>query len=79
MTDTTVVKTIARVRALNASAAGNPRFKVTFTDGTSALTQTDAAVNYAIENSEYQGVPVEFTMTGAGRIRFANIVKQEKA
>lgn len=67
--------TIASLERLNASANGNPRFKVTFTNGESALTQSDASINYAIENPEYRDVPVEFTFTAAGRIKYAEPVK----
>jgi hypothetical protein len=77
--DTVVVKTIVRLERLNNSKDGNPRFKVHFDDGTSALTQTDAAVNYGLENPEYKDVLVKFTMTSAGRIRYAEVIDPKAA
>lgn len=62
------VKTIASLERMKLSANGNPRFRVTFTDGTVAQTQTDASVGYAIENPEYRDVPVKVSFTPAGRI-----------
>lgn len=34
---------------------GNPRFWVTFSDGTRFATANDASVGFVIENSEYRG------------------------
>lgn len=62
------VKTIDRVTRLGVSSYGNPRFRVHFTDGTTAETQTDASINYGIENTENIGVPVNVTYSRAGRI-----------
>ncbi len=62
------VLTIASLERMKLSVNGNPRFKVTFTDGTVAQTQTDASIGYAIENSEYRDVPVRVSFTPAGRI-----------
>jgi len=72
---TIVVKTISRVETLICSAAGNPRFRVHCTDGTAYTTQSDAAVNYGICNSELQDVPVELTLSPHGRIVYANPVQ----
>lgn len=69
------VLTIATLERLKLSVNGNPRFRVTFTDGTSAQTQTDASVGYSIENSEYRDVPVRVSFTPAGRIWNVEIVK----
>lgn len=60
--------TIAKIERLKLSTNGNPRFRVTFTNGLMAQTQTDGAVGYSIENPEYRGVPVLVTFTRAGRI-----------
>lgn len=62
---------IEHMERLNTSASGNPRFRVWFTDGTVADTQSDAALNYGIENREYQGVPLKVTFTRAGKISYA--------
>lgn len=74
-TETKIIKTITGVEALNASAIGNPQFKVMCTDGTSYRTKTDAAVNYKIQNSENHNVPVELTLTANGRIVYVNPIK----
>lgn len=65
---TQAVKTIASLERLKLSTNGNPRFLVTFTDGTTAQTQTDASIGYSIENPEYRDVPVKVFTTPAGRI-----------
>lgn len=54
---TSKVVTILSVKQQRASF----QFLVTFNDGTSALTKHGAQINFVIENSEYQGVPVEAT------------------
>ena len=68
--DTSIVKTIDYVERLNNSYYGNPRFKVHFTDGTSALTMSDVSVNYGLANATKWSGPVEVTMSRAGRIRY---------
>lgn len=55
------VKTIDYVERQRLSAAGNPRFRVFFTDGTSAFTKPDSMVNYIIENREHRNVPLIVT------------------
>lgn len=49
---------IAALKKLQ-NSGGNPVFEVTFTDGKVARTGKDSQVGYSIENSEYQGVPLE--------------------
>jgi hypothetical protein len=66
--ETTAVKTIASLERLKLSTNGNPRFRVTFTDGSVAQTQTDASIGYSLENSEFRDVPVRVSYTRAGRI-----------
>lgn len=39
----------------NATASGNPRYTVHFSDGTAANTKPDAALNWGIENPENWG------------------------
>jgi hypothetical protein len=68
MTNTKETLTIASLERLRLSSNGNPRFRVTFTDGRQADTQTDASVNYGLENRQYQGVPIEVTFSPNGRI-----------
>jgi len=62
------VKTIDYTERLPLSRAGNPRFKVHFTDGTSAITNPDSSVNYVIDNPSNQGVPLRVEFTPNGRI-----------
>lgn len=60
------------VTRLNNSVNGNPRFKVHFDDGSSAITQSDASVNYDVENLAHcrngHGYDVLVTFSRAGRI-----------
>ena len=50
------------------SVNGNPRFRIHFTDGSSAVSQSDAAFCYGLENRENFGVDVVVTFTKAGRV-----------
>ena len=53
------------------SVNGNPRWRVTFTDGTSALTMSDASVSYDIQNlTEPRNAAQTVTFTHSGRIRY---------
>lgn len=65
MRDTSEVLTIAKVER---ASTGNFAFQVTFTSGREARTEVGSQVAYKIENDEYQGVPVEVTFNGDGRI-----------
>jgi hypothetical protein len=47
---------IESIRSLRSSQYGNPRYEITFTDGTVAQTKSDASINYSITNPEFQGV-----------------------
>jgi hypothetical protein len=69
--DTEVVKTIESLKRANNSVNGNPSWIVTCTDGTVLRTQSDASVSYALDNPNFRNVPVRFTLTAAGRIRYA--------
>jgi hypothetical protein len=62
------VLTIEKLERLRLSANGNPRFRVTFTSGLVAQTQTDSSVGYSIENPEFRDRPVRVDFTRAGRI-----------
>jgi len=60
--------TIVGTRRLKLSAAGNPRIVLRLDDGTEAQTQDNGAINYAIENREWHGVPVILSLTKSGRV-----------
>lgn len=49
------VKRVLRLDRLQNSRNGNPRYKVTFTDGETAITKSDASCAFTIENSEMRG------------------------
>lgn len=51
---------------LNNSFNGNPRYRILFSDGTEAITQSDAMFNYAVPN--YRRYLVDVWFTRAGRI-----------
>lgn len=61
-------RTIASVERARNTADGNPRFDVTFTDGTTARTAPDSQVGHYAENSEWIGVPLEVRTNEAGEI-----------
>lgn len=67
-------QTIAALERMQNTANGNPRWRVAFTDGTSALTKTDADVAYGLGNTEFQGVPVIVTYEG-GQIVYVAVAK----
>lgn len=48
---------------------------VYFTDGTSAVTQSDASFAHSINNSEFRDVPLKVTYTKAGRISDIEVAK----
>lgn len=66
--ETTQVLTIKSVEYYSTSRSGNPRWRLTFTDGRKALTEADVQVGYGIENSEYRNGPVVVTFDPAGHI-----------
>jgi hypothetical protein len=59
---TTAEGTIARLDRRKASTNGNPRYRVTLVGQATIDTETDASVNYAIDNPEYRDVPVILTL-----------------
>lgn len=69
------VLTISSLERLKLSTNGNPRFRVTFTTGEVAQTQTDSSIAYELENSDFRDVPVKVSFTPAGRIWNVEIVK----
>jgi len=68
--------TIESIERLRRSANGNPRFRVTFTNGLVAQTATDSMVAYALDNSDYLGVPLTVTFTKSGRICDVSVIKE---
>lgn len=72
----TQTRTIEKLERLKLSVNGNPRFRVTFTDGSVAQTQTDSSVGYSIENPEYRDVPVVISFTRTGRIFGVDVARK---
>lgn len=75
----TEIKIIESLERLNNSQWGNPRYKVYFTDGTSAISHSDASVNYTLPNllsRENRSRPAVFTFTRAGRITHATMTEE---
>ena len=68
------VQTIATVEHAGTSNMGNPTYRVTFTDGVSALTVSNSGWAYEATNSDNHGVPLEVTWSGS-RIAFCKKVK----
>lgn len=66
--ETTAIKTITRAERLNNSVNGNPRYRLHFDDATTALTQSDSACAYELQNHAMIGGTFEFTLTRAGRV-----------
>lgn len=79
MSDYVLIKTIESLERLNCSVNGNPRYRITFTDGSSAVSQSDAGFCYSINNQEFRDVPVKVTFiknrnpNGDDRIRHIEI------
>lgn len=56
---------VSSLTRLNNSINGNPRYRVLFTDGSSAVTKSDAAFCYGIDNPEMRGeVIVKYSRGG---------------
>lgn len=63
------LRTIDQIDRLNSSSNGNPRYRITFTDGSSAITMSDAAFCYSIGNPGYRvASQVQVEWSRAGRI-----------
>lgn len=64
----TIIGTIAALMRMNSSRNGNPRWSVSFVEADSTPhvfpTQPDASCAYGLDNPEFTGVPVEFTIKG---------------
>jgi hypothetical protein len=61
---------IERVIRARSSVNGNPAWRVIFTDGTVARTQSDASIAYCAENRDQHGVPLTVVYTRAGLIAY---------
>jgi hypothetical protein len=68
-------KIIDSLERLNNDREGNPRWRVNFTDGTTANTAAGYQIGYSIDNSEFVGVPLELIYNGKGEITRAKPVK----
>lgn len=65
---TEYVKTIDHVTRIGLSGLGNPRFRLHFTDGTTATTKPNTSIAYGLPNSLWEGVPVRITANGRGEV-----------
>ncbi len=71
----TAIRRINYAERLTSSVNGNPRFRVHFMDTSSAVTSSDAAVSYHVDNLCRLGTAkVEVTFTRAGRISDMKLV-----
>ena len=64
---TATILTIERERS---SRNGNPRWRVTFDNGTSMRTEVDGSVGYGIENRENRAGPVDVWIDRRGNITY---------
>ena len=64
----TTTRQIDHLERMNSSRNGNPRFRIYFTDGSIAVTQSDAGFCSGLENRENFGVDVAVTFTRAGLV-----------
>jgi hypothetical protein len=65
--------TITHLERLHNSVNGNPRFRITFDDGSTHLLSSDASLGYCITNTEYRGA-LNVWLTKAGRVSYATPV-----
>ena len=68
MSDTLRNVRVVDTTRLNNSVNGNPRYIVTFDDGSEIITQSDAAISYGITNREYRDQPHDAELSRAGRL-----------
>lgn len=59
---------IAHAVRLQNSNSGNPRYRVTFDNGSTYETAADADCNYSVQNFVNSGEQVEFILGAQGRI-----------
>ena len=62
------IRQIATLEHLNPTVNANPRWRVNWTNGDDALTQSDASCAVGIGNPENLSVPLRVTLSRAGRI-----------
>lgn len=74
-TATPARKRIGKLDRMQNSRNGNPRWRVTFTDGTVAATEPDAMIAYALNNPEYRDVDVDVTFNGRGWITSVEVAR----
>ena len=65
--------TITHIERLNNSVNGNPRFEITFSDGSTHRTQSDASISYSITNKEFRG-PINVWLSKRRTIEYATPV-----
>lgn len=70
------IRQISWLERMNSSVNGNPKFRVHFTDDSSATTQSDAGFCYGLENRENFGVDVEVKFSRRGYIEDLRPVKK---
>jgi hypothetical protein len=71
------VAVIESLTRLQNSRNGNPRYRIHFQGGTTALTLTDTQLAYTIGHSENLGVPVLVKTTPAGRVYDVRPISEE--
>lgn len=72
---TTERKTIASYTRMPSSHDGNPRYRITFSDGTDAALAPNVAVAYEIGNPDMrEGCAVDVTYNGRGTIDYMRAV-----
>jgi hypothetical protein len=75
--DRTETKTIVGIDRMSSSRNGNPRYRLTFDDGTSAPLQPDSSIAYGINNPEYRSGPVRVTFNGRGHVTYVKTLKED--
>jgi hypothetical protein len=68
--------TIASMRRLQNTMAGNPRYEIAFTNGITLQTAPDSSIAYAIDGDTFQGVLLQLELNTAGQIASATISKE---
>jgi hypothetical protein len=75
--NTTRQLTIESIHRLRSSVKGNPAFRVVFTNGLVARTQSNASISYEVENPEFgNGVLLDVEFTPAGHIAVWRVAKK---
>lgn len=61
---------VARTKRLANSRDGNPRYEVEFSDGTLARTESDASLNYDVENKLHSQAVLDVQLSHSGKIEY---------